>query len=76
LTGSARADILDNITLAWLTNTALSGARVYWEYRGKGAAELDGAGVSQAHPLEGSRRDFLRWNHGLPAPPEPFFLEH
>jgi pimeloyl-ACP methyl ester carboxylesterase len=29
--GLTRDDILDNITLAWLTNTALSGARLYWE---------------------------------------------
>jgi pimeloyl-ACP methyl ester carboxylesterase len=26
-----RDDILDNITLCWLTNTALSSARIYWE---------------------------------------------
>ena len=26
-----RDDILDNITLCWLTNTALSSARLYWE---------------------------------------------
>jgi hypothetical protein len=26
-----RDDVLDNITIAWLTNTALSGARLYWE---------------------------------------------
>ena len=30
-----RDDILDNITLTWLTNTALSGARLYWEIFGK-----------------------------------------
>jgi pimeloyl-ACP methyl ester carboxylesterase len=29
--GLTRDDILDNITLTWLTNTALSGARLYWE---------------------------------------------
>ena len=29
--GLTRDDILDNITIAWLTNTALSGARLYWE---------------------------------------------
>jgi pimeloyl-ACP methyl ester carboxylesterase len=34
--GLTRDDILDNITLTWLTNTALSGARLYWEYWGKG----------------------------------------
>jgi pimeloyl-ACP methyl ester carboxylesterase len=34
--GLTRDDILDNITIAWLTNTAISGARLYWEYFGKG----------------------------------------
>ena len=29
--GLTRDDILDNVTIAWLTNTALSGARLYWE---------------------------------------------
>ena len=29
-----RDDILDNITLAWLTNTGVSSARLYREYRG------------------------------------------
>ena len=33
--GLTRDDVLDNITIAWLTNTALSGARLYWENRGK-----------------------------------------
>jgi len=30
-----RDDILDNITLYWLTNTAISSARLYWENQGK-----------------------------------------
>ena len=34
--GLTRDDILDNITITWLTNTAISGARLYWEYFGKG----------------------------------------
>jgi len=34
--GLTRDDILDNITIAWLTNTFISGARLYWEYWGKG----------------------------------------
>jgi pimeloyl-ACP methyl ester carboxylesterase len=34
--GLTRDDVLDNITITWLTNTALSGARLYWEYWGKG----------------------------------------
>ncbi len=29
--GLTRDDVLDNITITWLTNTALSGARLYWE---------------------------------------------
>lgn len=29
--GLTRDDVLDNVTLTWLTNTALSGARLYWE---------------------------------------------
>jgi pimeloyl-ACP methyl ester carboxylesterase len=34
--GLTRDDVLDNITIAWLTNTFVSGARLYWEYWGKG----------------------------------------
>jgi len=30
-TGLTRDDVLDNITLYWLTNTAISSARIYWE---------------------------------------------
>ena len=29
--GLTRDDVLDNITLTWLTNTAVSGGRLYWE---------------------------------------------
>ena len=29
--GVTRDDILDNVTLYWLTNTAVSSARLYWE---------------------------------------------
>ena len=29
--GLTRDDVLDNITLTWLTNTAVSGYRLYWE---------------------------------------------
>src|SRR5262245_18932225 len=31
--GLTRDDVLDNITITWLTNTAISGARLYWENR-------------------------------------------
>ena len=80
--GLTRDDILDNITLYWLTNTAISSARLYWDttqvsngrlLRREGhqdpgrrerfpgrdlcrAAELGGAGVSQAHPLQQARQ--------------------
>jgi pimeloyl-ACP methyl ester carboxylesterase len=33
--GLTRDDILDNITITWLTNTAISAARLYWENFGK-----------------------------------------
>ena len=29
--GLTRDDVLDNVTLYWLTNTAVSSARLYWE---------------------------------------------
>ena len=29
-----RDEILDNITLYWLTNTGVSSSRLYWEYKG------------------------------------------
>jgi hypothetical protein len=31
--GLTRDDVLDNITLCWLTNTGVSSARLYWENR-------------------------------------------
>jgi hypothetical protein len=31
--GLTRDDVLDNITLYWLTNTAISSARLYWDTR-------------------------------------------
>jgi pimeloyl-ACP methyl ester carboxylesterase len=33
--GLSRDDVLDNVTITWLTNTSLSGARLYWENWGK-----------------------------------------
>jgi pimeloyl-ACP methyl ester carboxylesterase len=33
-TGLTRDDVLDNITLFWLTNTGISAARIYWEFPG------------------------------------------
>jgi len=31
-----RDEVLDDITLYWLTNTAASSARIYWENKGRG----------------------------------------
>jgi pimeloyl-ACP methyl ester carboxylesterase len=38
-----RDDVLDDITLYWLTNTGISAARIYWESKGAG---LNAANVS------------------------------
>jgi pimeloyl-ACP methyl ester carboxylesterase len=46
--GLSRDDILDNITITWLTNTALSGARLYWEYFGKGYFNAKGVSIPVA----------------------------
>jgi pimeloyl-ACP methyl ester carboxylesterase len=46
--GLTRDDILDNITITWLTNTALSGARLYWEYYGKGYFNAKGVSIPVA----------------------------
>ncbi|HET7184344.1 MAG TPA: epoxide hydrolase [Terriglobales bacterium] len=47
--GLTRDDILDNVTITWLTNTALSGARLYWE--NKGASFFAVKGVDPAIPV-------------------------
>src|SRR5262249_14250602 len=46
--GLTRDDILDNITITWLTNTAISGARLYWEYWGKGYFNVKGVQIPVA----------------------------
>lgn len=46
--GLTRDDVLDNITITWLTNTALSGARLYWEYWGKGYFNVKGVSIPVA----------------------------
>src|SRR6266566_2004185 len=38
----------DDITITWLTNTALSGARLYWEYWGKGYFNSKGVSIPVA----------------------------
>jgi pimeloyl-ACP methyl ester carboxylesterase len=46
--GLTRDDILDNITLTWLTNTFVSGGRLYWEYWGKGYFNVKGVTIPVA----------------------------
>ena len=43
--GLTRDDVLDNVTLYWLTNTAVSSARLYWEMRNSKAGFFDPRGV-------------------------------
>ena len=56
--GLSRDDILDNITFYWLTNTAISSARLYWEHRRTATAGFfDAKGVTipvgvSAYPSE------------------------
>jgi pimeloyl-ACP methyl ester carboxylesterase len=46
--GLTRDDLLDNITLTWLTNTALSGARLYWENKGASFFAVKGVTIPTA----------------------------
>ena len=46
--GLTRDDVLDNVTIAWLTNTAISGARLYWEYWGNGYFSVKGVSIPVA----------------------------
>ena len=46
--GLTRDDVLDNITITWLTNTGISGARLYWEYWGKGYFNAKGVSIPAA----------------------------
>ncbi|MEY2536534.1 MAG: hypothetical protein QOG67_274 [Verrucomicrobiota bacterium] len=46
--GLTRDDVLDNITLTWLTNTAVSGGRLYWENKGASFFAVKGVTVPTA----------------------------
>ena len=46
--GLTRDDVLDNVTLTWLTNTALSGTRLYWENKGASFFGVKGVVVPTA----------------------------
>ena len=47
--GLTRDDILDNVTITWLTNTGVSGGRLYWE--NGGASFFAVKGVNAAIPV-------------------------
>jgi len=46
--GLTRDDVLDNVTLAWLTNTGVSGGRLYWENWGASFFAVKGVTVPTA----------------------------
>jgi pimeloyl-ACP methyl ester carboxylesterase len=46
--GLTRDDVLDNITITWLTNTAVSGGRLYWENKGSSFFAVKGVTVPTA----------------------------
>ena len=46
--GLTRDDVLDNITITWLTNSAISGARLYWENMGHSFFAVRGVTVPTA----------------------------
>jgi pimeloyl-ACP methyl ester carboxylesterase len=46
--GLTRDDVLDNITIAWLTNTGVSGGRLYWENWGTSFFSVKGVRVPVA----------------------------
>ena len=46
--GLSRDDVLDNVTLAWLTITGVSGGRLYWENWGDSFFSVKGVKVPTA----------------------------
>jgi len=44
--GLTRDDVLDNVTLTWLTNTGVSGGRLYWENWGASFFSIKGVGAA------------------------------
>ena len=46
--GLTRDDVLDNVTIAWLTNTGVSGGRLYWENKGASFFGVKGVGIPVA----------------------------
>ena len=46
--GLTRDDVLDNVTITWLTNTGISGGRIYWEDWGKSFFNVKGVSTPVA----------------------------
>jgi pimeloyl-ACP methyl ester carboxylesterase len=46
--GLTRDDVLDNVSLAWFTNTGISGGRLYWENWGASFFAVKGVAVPTA----------------------------
>jgi pimeloyl-ACP methyl ester carboxylesterase len=46
--GLSKDDVLDNITITWLTNTFMSGARLYWEFFGSSYFNVKGVKIPVA----------------------------
>jgi len=44
--GLTRDDVLDNVTITWLTNTGVSGGRLYWENWGASFFAVKGVGAA------------------------------
>ena len=44
--GLTRDDVLDNVTITWLTNTGVSGGRLYWENWGSSFFAVKGVGAA------------------------------
>jgi pimeloyl-ACP methyl ester carboxylesterase len=44
--GLTRDDILDNVTITWLTNTGVSGGRLYWENWGQSFFDVKGVAAT------------------------------
>jgi len=57
--GLSRDDVLDNVTLYWLTGTVISSARLYWGYdeQPSGGRLLDARGVQIPGAVRLPRRD-------------------
>ena len=69
--GLTRDDVLDNVTLYWLTNTAISSARLYWDTAQNSPAEASstsGASRSRSPSAPSPTRSTRRRGAGPSGP--------